>query len=204
MKSNKTTPEERIKRTTDVALKALSEVEEGMFDGESIKVLREYVEYHAKKSLKAIGFAERNGCSLPEKNNWRTFDLEKRMNSIYSQLVEIESMSIRAEKEMKSAELSTSDMMHEFELLGLSDDELTANAKELVELRKYRREAKEFIEAAAPVVRLLTKERAVADRIRVVSGNVRDIKNQQKHRCYEPRKRSHMAPKFEALKQANS
>ena len=102
-------------------------------------------------------------------------------------LREVESQYNIAIMEQKEAELLTQDLLHKLELEDISHHEYAYLAKELKEIRKQRRIAKDTILCTSPIIQYARDNHKVIKQLEQLLGEVRKAEKSLENRHYTPK-----------------
>ncbi len=81
----------------------------------------------------------------------------------------------------------TQDLLHMLELLPMDDSGLLSVSQHLIEIRKKRRKAKNYIAAGTLIVEWIEENRAVINSLKRLLGEVRKKEQNSECRLYTPR-----------------
>lgn len=119
------------------------------------------------------------------------------------QVVEVINNSIQvyetAAANLEKSHKATQDILHAIELLELSEDEMVQLARDLHEVRRIRREAKDFTEIMLPLYDLACKYQPITKEFSSAMSEMQKIANQKENRTYKVRERTDLAEKFEKM-----
>lgn len=104
-----------------------------------------------------------------------------------------------ATEEVRRRNLETTDIMHAIELTDPTDEQLLEFGRELKEITKYRRIAKNFIELSEPIIGFIEKHPAAFEDLKKVQSEIQKTENVIKNRTYTPREKTSMEVAFESL-----
>ncbi|PLR72219.1 hypothetical protein [Bacillus sp. UMB0728] len=120
------------------------------------------------------------------KYSWGKFDPVKTISRI-SEIFNAETLFEEASYEESVLNNETNDILHVFELLDLSDDELLDYAKKLREIKQYRRRAKDFVEIIRPLRDYVNENKQVLKKLGNVRAETERIVARLENRQYKPR-----------------
>ena len=98
--------------------------------------------------------------------------------------------------ELHKYDQETQDLLHALELTYISEEQYSEIAKDLQEIRRYRRKAKNFIEAVEPIRNFAEENEVLIQKMCKVSGEVNKITNSINERRYYPRIRTSLEDSF--------
>lgn len=161
---------------------------------EAVTTLREAFEPIITKNVKEISMEKYN-----LKYSYKNFFPEKRVSQVIDTLSSAITIYEEAADNEAKANKTTQDILHAIELLDLSEDEMVTMARELHEIRKIRREAKDFTEIMLPLYDLACKYQHITKELTQVKSEMQKIANQKENRTYKVRERTDLAEKFEKM-----
>ena len=120
-------------------------------------------------------------------------------------MVDILSNSIKtyetAAENLERTHKATQDLLHALELLDLSEDEMIQMARDLHEVRRIRRESKDFTEIMLPMYDLACKYDFLIKEFSSAMVEMQEIASRKEKRIYKVRERVDLAEKFERIAQ---
>jgi prophage DNA circulation protein len=136
---------------------------------------------------------------IPVENEERGFDPLQKAH----QMIEILNHSIKtyetAAENLEKTHKATQDLLHALELLDLSEDEMIQMARDLHEVRRIRRESKDFTEIMLPMYDLACKYQHLTQEFSSAMAEMQEIASRKEKRRYIVRERTDLAEKFEKL-----
>lgn len=121
------------------------------------------------------------------------------------QVVEILNNSVQAYEtaagNLERSHKATQDILHAIELLELSEDEMVQMARDLHEVRRIRRESKDFTEIMLPLYDLACKYQHITSEFNTAYSEMQKIASLKENRTYKVRERVDLAEKFEKMAQ---
>lgn len=174
--------------------KGVSESELSERTGISFKTISGYCNYaHIPNGLPLLTIADTLDISLDalfgRKPNWEigegdgvfaVSDIE-RIRMIFQ---EAERQNRNATVELEYCEKKQQDILHELELTEADYHEGAKLSRELAEIRRRRRNAKNLIELTGPVVKWLSEQSGAMSKLSNVIGQMRKIDDRQKNAVY--------------------
>ncbi|MBR3503820.1 MAG: hypothetical protein IKO07_06200 [Clostridia bacterium] len=97
---------------------------------------------------------------------------------------EADEESFQAYEEQKACEDKQNDILHDFELVEHSHNERGHLGKELTQVRRQRRVAKNTLELLAPLCDWISKNQAAINALQRTLGEMRKVEEKQKNRLY--------------------
>lgn len=94
---------------------------------------------------------------------------------------------------------STQDILHAIELCELNEEEIIKLARELHEIRRIRREAKDFTDIMLPMYNLAYKYRDVTNELLKIQAEMNRMAKGKETRKYTPREKVDLNEKFQAI-----
>lgn len=121
------------------------------------------------------------------------------------QMIDILTNSIKtyetAADNLERTHKATQDLLHALELLDLSEDEMIQMARDLHEVRRIRRESKDFTEIMLPMYDLACKYQHITNEFSAAMMEMQRIASHKENRTYKVRERVDLAEKFERIAQ---
>ncbi|MGM9987357.1 MAG: hypothetical protein ACI35O_09035 [Bacillaceae bacterium] len=108
-----------------------------------------------------------------------------------------------AKDELHKYDQETQDVLHALELMDISDEQYSELAKDLQDIRKYRRQAKNFIEAVEPIRNFAKENQVLVKKMCKLNGEVIKLTNSIEERRYYARVRTSLQESFDKLVDAN-
>lgn len=107
-----------------------------------------------------------------EKYSWANFIPHKNLQTTIHTLSSIITFHQEAKLEEDKFHAKTQDLLHAFELIDPSDEELIDLGKQLITLRKERRKTKNFLELTEPLFNFATKNRNLVKELGQIHGEM--------------------------------
>ncbi|EJS62000.1 hypothetical protein ICU_05168 [Bacillus cereus BAG2X1-1] len=104
-----------------------------------------------------------------------------------------------AADDLKKLQAMQEDILHALELLNEDEDQLMKYMKDLINVRKQRRAAKDYLEIANPLKKLVNKYPNIGKDLNQCLKSVREIEEFHKKRIYTPRELTAMEEAFKKL-----
>jgi hypothetical protein len=119
------------------------------------------------------------------------------------QMIDILTNSIKtyevAAENLERTHKATQDLLHALELLELNEDEMVQMARDLHEVRRIRRESKDFTEIMLPMYDLACKYQHITEEFSSAMAEMQEIASRKEKRTYKVRERIDLAEKFERM-----
>lgn len=114
-----------------------------------------------------------------------TFD-SKDLETVWSIFEDAESHYRRAQEEITYCDKKQQDLLHEMELVDHTYHEVGKLAKELIDIRRRRRTAKNTLDLLEPLVQWRKEQgnQASLNRLSIVLGKMRKTEEKQKNQVY--------------------
>lgn len=106
-----------------------------------------------------------------------------------------------AAKNLEKTQNSTQDILHAIELCELDENESLKLVRELHEVRRIRREAKDFTDVMLPMYNLAYKYQELNDELKKVMSEMNKEMKFKENRKYNPREKTDLKEKFQAAGQ---
>lgn len=115
------------------------------------------------------------------------FMISENIDAFLEFLRDCESQFKMAEAEEQEANAATNDINHFLELEEHDETEILRFAKELIKIRRQRRDAKNKIETLGPVLSWIDENMSVIKGLERLLGEVRKVERKAENRAYVPR-----------------
>lgn len=119
-----------------------------------------------------------------------------------AQAIELFNRSISLYEEaadnLEKTQGATQDILHAIELCELDEDEMLKLVRDLHEIRRIRREAKDFTDIMLPMYNLAYKYRDVTSELTRIQGEMNRLAQGKENRKYNPREKTELKEKFQA------
>lgn len=136
-----------------------------------------------------------------KKSSYKGIDLVVLACKMSSSLGSFKANFEQAKEDLSYYDRVTQDVLHAIELL---DDQYEVDfselTKELKEARQKRREAKDFIELAMPIYKVIEEHPELINKLRQAHSQVSRIQKKHATRTYTPREMVYMNPFFQDVK----
>jgi hypothetical protein len=135
--------------------------------------------------------------SLGIKWSWSNFHPKNRLQSAINTLTSVVNHHQEAKLEEDVYEKETQDLLHALEITNPTDEQLLEYGRELQMLRQKRRNAKDFMEIAAPLFHYSTKNRNVIKELGQVLTEMNRIMEVLENRTYKIREKTSLQEAFD-------
>lgn len=135
--------------------------------------------------------------SIGIKWSWNSFHPKNRLQDVINTLTSVVNHHQEAKIEEDVYEKETQDLLHAIEITDPTDEELLEYGKDLQAIRQKRRNAKDFMEVAAPLFHYSTKNRHVIKELRQVLAEMTRVMEGLENRTYKTREKTSLQEAFD-------
>lgn len=170
---------------------------------EDVVKAAEVIEETFSKTFKKIRKRTEDGV---RETNYNETDVSGLIHKLLSQFGLIVRLFEEAQNDLMRCDRMTQDILHTLELLEITEEEKFFYANELQRIRIERRKAKDFMELAAPLSKVVNSCPGLRENLAKAHSDTIKIEQQQQIRTYKPRELNTMAEAFEraAAKKINA
>lgn len=134
-----------------------------------------------------------------QSTEWGKIDIQKLVDKA-TRLEKIPTLYKQATEEVNRCDKQIMDILHYLELIkDLSDDEILNQGYKLIDIRRRRRKAKDFIKITEELVQLIQDNQRFFNLLNNVKGKIKTIKDLASKRSYVPRVETNMESAFKKL-----
>jgi hypothetical protein len=124
------------------------------------------------------------------------YNLSVEIPRIVTSLTRVSVQKEKAEEEIELHNQSIQDILHVFELLELTEEELIEYGQQLTDIRKQRRIAKDFVDLSKPLCEFVMKNKSSIEDLKKLQGTLQKDMDAKEKRTYTPRRLYDLKGKF--------